>query len=59
VDYEEEMTAVVKAIEEKFGEREPSADELRAFLHDRLVSEGRSPDDAEWFLDGLDVTEAD
>ncbi|MDQ6613872.1 MAG: hypothetical protein M3083_03770 [Actinomycetota bacterium] len=51
--YELELTEVMKAVGERFGDREPPADELRAFLHDRLVAEGRSVEEADRFLDGL------
>jgi CBS domain-containing protein len=57
--YEAEMTAVLQAVEERFGDREPTADELHAFLRERLVSEGRSVEDAERFLDQLDDAEAE
>lgn len=33
--YERELAAVMKAVEDHFGDREPSADELRTFLRDR------------------------
>ena len=55
--YEEELTAVLAAVEERFGEEEPSADELRAFLHERLEAEGRSAEEADRFLEDLGVGE--
>ena len=51
--YEKELTEVMAAIEERFADREPSDEELRAFLRDRLVAEGRSEADADRFLDEL------
>jgi len=57
--YEAELTDVMTAIAEHFGDREPSAEELRAFLHDRLVAEGRSAEEADRFLDELAAGEAD
>ncbi|HEX2119544.1 MAG TPA: hypothetical protein VHF91_10195 [Acidimicrobiales bacterium] len=51
--YEDELAEIMAGIEERFGDREPSEDELRAFLRDRLVAEGRSPEDADRFLDQL------
>ena len=39
---------------ERFGNREPDADELRDFLRDRLVSEGRTPEEAARFLAEMD-----
>ncbi len=41
------------AIEERFGDREPGEHELRSFLRDRLVAEGRTEEDADRFLDEL------
>lgn len=38
------------AVRERFGDHEPTEDEIRAFLHDRLVSEGRTPEEADQFL---------
>jgi hypothetical protein len=57
--YEAELTEVMEAIGEHFGDREPPPEELRAFLHARLVSEGRSAEDADRFLDELEAGEAD
>jgi hypothetical protein len=51
--YERELTEVLEALGERFGDRGPSDEELRAFLHDRLVAEGRSAADADRFLDEL------
>ena len=53
--YEAELSSVLAAVEERFGEEEPSAEELRAFLHERLVAEGRSAEDADRLLEDLDV----
>ncbi len=57
--YEAELTEVMTAVGERFGDREPPADELRAFLRDRLVAEGRSIEEAEHFLDDVDSGGAD
>lgn len=51
--YEEELTTVMKAVEERFQDREPSAEELRAFLRDHLVAEGRTEEDADQLLEEL------
>ena len=51
--FEKDLTELMGAIEERFGDREPSEDELRGFLRERLVSEGRSEEDADRFLDEL------
>ncbi|HUR23295.1 MAG TPA: hypothetical protein VMZ73_05425, partial [Acidimicrobiales bacterium] len=55
VAFEKELTEVMAAVEERFGDKEPSELELRSFLHDRLVAEGRSPEDADRFLDELEA----
>ena len=51
--FEKDLTEVMAGIEERFGDREPTEEELRAFLRDRLVAEGRSEEDADRFLDEL------
>jgi CBS domain-containing protein len=53
--FEKELTSVMAAVEERFGDREPSEEELRSFLRDRLVAEGRSAEDADRFLDELET----
>ncbi|MGI8810836.1 MAG: hypothetical protein ACR2KK_23945 [Acidimicrobiales bacterium] len=58
-EFEQELTRVMGAIEERFGDREPSEAELRSFLHDRLVAEGRSVEDADQFLDQLEAGAGD
>jgi hypothetical protein len=52
--FDRELASVMEAVEERFGDREPSEDELRTFLRERLVAEGRSPEDADRFLDELE-----
>jgi CBS domain-containing protein len=51
--YERELDQILAAVAERFGDREPSDEELRRFLHERLVGEGRSPEDADRFLDEM------
>jgi hypothetical protein len=53
--FEKELTDVMAAVEERFGDREPTEAELRSFLRDRLVAEGRSPEEADRFLDELEA----
>jgi len=57
--YEHELAAVMKALQERFGDREVSADEVRSFLRDRLLAEGRSPDEADRFLEQMEGGDAD
>ena len=52
--FDRELAEVMEGIEERFGDREPSEAELRAFLRERLVAEGRSAEDADRFLDQLE-----
>ncbi|MGI9034087.1 MAG: hypothetical protein ACR2HY_10530 [Acidimicrobiales bacterium] len=48
--FEAELTAVMDAVGEHFGDKQPTEDELRAFLRELLVAEGRTPDDADRFM---------
>ncbi len=53
--FDRELERVMEAIGERFGDREPSEVELRSFLRERLVAEGRSAEDADRFLDQLEA----
>ena len=53
-DVQKQVEEVLAAVDERFGDRQPSEDELRAFLRDRLVEEGRSQEDADRFLRELE-----
>jgi len=57
--FDRELAQVMEAIEERFGDREPTEAELRSFLHGRLVAEGRTAEDADHFLDQLEATQDD
>ncbi|MGH9076382.1 MAG: CBS domain-containing protein [Acidimicrobiales bacterium] len=50
-----ELHKVIAALESRFGDREPSEEELRALLREMLEGEGRSPAEAERFLDTMDT----
>ncbi len=50
---EQELTEVMEAVADHFGDGEPSDEELRSFLLDRLVAEGRSPEEADQFMAGI------
>jgi hypothetical protein len=56
--FDAELASVMEAVEERFGDREPSEEELRSFLRERLVAEGRSAEDADRFLDELEAGES-
>ena len=47
---ERELTEVMDAARERFGDREPTEEELHGLLRDRLVEEGRSPEEADRFM---------
>jgi len=49
-----ELHDVAVAIEKRFGDRRPTEPELRAFLRERMIAEGRSPEEADAFMAGLD-----
>ena len=51
--FDQELASVMEAIEERFGDQEPSEAELRSFLRERLLAEGKSAEDADRFLDEL------
>lgn len=52
-----EMLGLLFDLQEHFGEREPSDDEVRAFLRQRLINEGRSAEEAEEFLATMDAAQ--
>lgn len=45
-----EMLDVIFAAQERFGDREPTAEEMHEFLKERLVAEGKTPEEADAFL---------
>lgn len=47
---QEEFLRVLFAVQEHFGDADPSDEEVLAFLRQRLIDEGRSPDEADEFL---------
>ena len=51
---EQELVAVLAAVEERFGEHEPTREELRAFLRQRLLDEGRALEEADKVLNEMD-----
>lgn len=53
--YEQELAAVMQALQERFGDRQPSAEEVHEFLRDRLVAEGKSIEEAEQLLQEMEA----
>lgn len=49
-----EFLGVLMDVQAHFGDRDPSDDEVRAFLRQRLLDEGRSPEEADDFLARMD-----
>ena len=52
-----ELLSVLFAVQDHFGDREPSDEEVRTFLRQRLIDQGRSPEDADRFLAEMDKPE--
>ncbi len=46
---------IAHAVEERFGDRDPSEEEVRAFLAERLQAEGRTEEEAAAFLDDMEA----
>ena len=50
---EEELDDLAAAVRERFGDHDPTEEELHSLLRDRLMAEGRSPEEADRFLADL------
>lgn len=50
VDLQDGFLDVIFAAQEHFGDHQPSDEEMRGFLRDRLLSEGKSAEEADEFL---------
>lgn len=48
-----EALDVIFAVQEHFGDREASEEEMLAFLRQRLLDEGKSPEEADRFLEDM------
>lgn len=48
-----EALDVIFAVQEHFGDREASEEEMQAFLRQRLIDEGKSPEEADKFLEDM------
>jgi rhodanese-related sulfurtransferase len=53
---QEEFLSVLFAVQEHFGESEPTDEEVVAFLRQRLIDQGRSPEEADAFMAGIGET---
>lgn len=51
---EQEFLKVLFEVQEHFGDREPSDEEVRAFLHERLIDQGRTPDEADALMASME-----
>jgi rhodanese-related sulfurtransferase len=49
-----DFMSLVFEVQEHFGDHEPTEEEIRGFLRDRLVGEGKSPEEAEEVLGRID-----
>ncbi len=49
-----EFLSLLFDLQEHFGDHEPSDEEVRGFLRERLMSEGKSPEEADEFLARMD-----
>ncbi len=45
-----EMMSLLFDLQDHFGDRDPTDEEVRAFLRQRLIDEGRTPEEADEFL---------
>jgi CBS domain-containing protein len=50
---EEELDKLMETVRQRFGDREPTAEELHEFLRERLMEEGRSPEEADRVMAAL------
>jgi len=53
-----EFLSVLFDLQEHFGDHEPSDEEVRGFLRERLISEGKSPEEADELLARMDQEQA-
>jgi len=49
-----EFLDVIFSVQEHFGDREASEEEMHAFLRQRLIDEGKTPEEADEFLAAMD-----
>jgi hypothetical protein len=54
-----EVAEILAAVRQRFGTDEPSEEQLRSFLHERLVAEGRTAEEADQFLDEMNEPDSE
>ena len=52
-DLERDLLETIEAVSEHFGDHEATEDEIRSFLRDRLVAEGKTTEEADRFLTAM------
>lgn len=53
--FHDELIEIALAVQARFGaDVEPTEEQLREFLRDRLIGEGKTPEEADVFLAGMD-----
>ncbi len=53
-----EFLGLIFEVKEHFGDRQPSEEDVRAFLRERLIAEGKTPEEADEFLENMGDDEA-
>ncbi len=53
-----EFLGLIFEVQEHFGDRQPSEEDVRAFLRERLIAEGKTPEEADEFLANMSDDEA-
>jgi len=51
----DEILTLVVEVQEHFGDHEPSEEEVREYLRERLIRQGRSPEEADRFMAELEA----
>ncbi len=52
-----EFMSLTLEVQEHFGDRQPSEEDVRAFLRERLIAEGKTPDEADELLENMSDNE--
>ncbi|HEV2369879.1 MAG TPA: hypothetical protein VGR90_08375 [Acidimicrobiales bacterium] len=55
----DQIDQLMADVEERFGTSEPSPEQLMSFLRERLIADGRTPEEADQFLAHMDEDDAD